>query len=450
MAIAGFAAVAWRRLLCHHSSCGTRLPFRRRGGKLRLRFALAVVGVMGGMPVMANVEPRPVVVGAEVLAREGFARLAGKRVGLIANQTSLANGQHLADLLHQAPGVTLAAILAPEHGFRGAVEAGARVGASSDASTGVAIYSLYGRSKKPTPAMLSGLDALLFDIQDIGTRYYTYISTLGLAMQAAATARIPFIVLDRPNPLGGEYVSGFVLEPALRSFVGQYPMPIVHGMTVGEIARMIKGEGWLPGLEHLDLEVVAVEGWQRAMRWPQTQRSWVPTSPNIPSFESALLYPGIGLVGELDVNEGRGTATPFAAFGGPWCKAERLLARLRASGLAGVGFEATRYVPRSIDGVAKHPRFVGQTVSGVRLVVTDTARIAPLDLGMHVLAALAAEARASGHPRLIHNLAMFHALAGSKRLYRLLQGGSDGPAIVAAWAHEVELFKDRRAKYLLY
>jgi len=415
-----------------------------------VRLALVVVGVMGSMPAEAREDPRSVVVGAEVLAAGKFAMLAGKRVGLIANQTSLANGEHLADLLHSAPGIKLAAILAPEHGFRGALEAGAPVGTSVDQRTGVTVYSLYGRSKKPTPAMLRGLDLLVFDIQDIGTRYYTYISTLGLAMQAAAAARIPFIVLDRPNPLGGEYVSGFVLEQALRSFVGQYPMPIVHGMTVGEIARMIKGEGWLAGLEHLDLRVVALEGWRRHMRWPQTARPWVPTSPNIPSFESALLYPGIGLVGELDINEGRGTASPFAVFAAPWLNGERLLARLKASGLTGVQFEAVSYVPISIAGVAKHPRFVGQLVHGVRLVVSDAERIEPLEVGMEVLAALTAEARASGHGRLVQNLAMFHALAGSKQLYRLLQAGRDGRAIVAAWQREVAHFKDRRTKYLMY
>jgi uncharacterized protein YbbC (DUF1343 family) len=404
---------------------------------------------MASMPAVAKVPPRFVVVGGEVLAASQFAMLAGKRVALIANQTSLANGQHLADLLHGTPEVRLAAILAPEHGFRGTAEAGATVRHGKDAKTGAPIYSLYGRSKKPSLAMLKDVDVLLFDIQDIGTRFYTYISTLGLAMQAAAAARIPFIVLDRPNPLGGEYVSGFVLERSLRSFVGQYPLPIVHGLTVGEIARMIKGEAWLDGLEHLDLKVVTMQGWQRAMRWPETQRTWVPTSPNIPSFESALLYPGIGIVGETEVNEGRGTGQPFTAFGAPWLDAPRLVQRLESSALAGVRLEATRYVPASIDGVAKHPRFVGQTISGVRLSVTDADRLAPLELGMHVLAALAAEAKASGVP-LIANVTMLHALAGTKRLYRLLMAGQDAGSIIAAWGDEVAQFKALRAKYLLY
>jgi uncharacterized protein YbbC (DUF1343 family) len=402
------------------------------------------------MPASANVPPGRVVVGAEVLSATRFASLAGKRVGLIANQTSLAHGSHLADLLRAAPGVTLTALLAPEHGLRGAVEAGARVGNTLDAKTGVPVYSLYGHSRKPTPSMLRGIDVLLFDVQDIGARFYTYISTLGLAMQAAAAAKIPFIVLDRPNPLGGEYVAGFVLERSLRSFVGQYPIPIVHGLTVGELARMIKGEAWLDGLERLDLEVVRLENWQRTMRWPDTQLSWVPTSPNIPTFESALLYSGIGFVGEMTFNEGRGTATPFSVFGAPWVTAPRLLARLAAHPLAGLRIEAARYVPKSIAGVATQPRFLGEDVQGVRLIVTDPARVEPLEVGMHVLAALVAEARAAGQRRLIPNRAMFHALAGSRRLYRLLLSGSDGSAIVAAWRAEVEAFRVRRAKYLLY
>jgi len=333
--------------------------FIRGQRQLVLGLVLAVVGGLCSMPAMANVSPRPVIVGAEVLLARQFAPLAGKRVGLIANQTSLANGSHLADLLKAAPGVTLAAILAPEHGFRGAIEAGASVRHAIDEKTGVPVWSLYGRARKPTPAMLRGIDALLFDVQDIGARFYTYISTLGLAMQAAAAAKIPFIVLDRPNPLGGDYVAGFVLEGSLRSFVGQYPIPIVHGLTVGEIARMIKGEAWLEGLQQLDLEVVKMENWQRTMRWPETQLAWVPTSPNIPTFQSALLYPGIGLVGETNVNEGRGTATPFAVFGAPWLAAPRLMAQLERTPLAGVRFEAASYVPVSIPGVAKRPRFVG-------------------------------------------------------------------------------------------
>jgi uncharacterized protein YbbC (DUF1343 family) len=394
--------------------------------------------------------PGPVTTGAEVLVGDRFHLLAGKRVGLVTNQTGRVGEAHLADLLARAANVKLAAILAPEHGFRGEAEAGAKVGDAVDARTGVPVFSLYGASKKPTPRMLRDIDVLVFDIQDIGTRFYTYISTMGLAMQAAAEARIPFVVLDRPNPLGGDYVSGFVLEPPLASFVGQYPIPIVHGLTVGELARMIRGERWLPGLDRLELSVVAMRGWRRAMRWPELRRPWVPTSPNIPTFEAALVYPGMGVVGEALVNEGRGTPTPFSLLGAPWLDGGRLVAHLEALRLPGVRFERAGFTPRSIPSVATHPRFARKPLDGVRIVVTDRARFEPLEAGMHVLAALAAEARGRGKAPLIANLSMFYAIAGTKRLRRMLAEGRDGHAIVAAWQAEVARFRARRAPYLLY
>ncbi|MCB1546552.1 MAG: DUF1343 domain-containing protein [Hyphomicrobiaceae bacterium] len=395
--------------------------------------------------------PGPVtLVGAELLVASSFAALSGKRVGLVTNQTGLAHGRHLADLLHDAPNVRLAAILAPEHGFRGTVEAGAKVRDGVDPRTRAPVHSLYGATRRPTPAMLAGLDVLVFDIQDIGARFYTYISTMGLAMQAAARARLPFVVLDRPNPLGGTYVSGFVCEPGLTSFVGQYPIPIVHGMTVGELAGMIKAEGWLDGLSGLDLSVIKCQGWSRDARWPATQRAWVPTSPNIPSFEAALVYPGIGIVGETEVNEGRGTPTPFSLVGAPWLDAPRMVTRLAKAGLPGIDFEAVSYTPRSIPNVALRPRFVGQAVTGVRVVVRDVARYTPLEVGMHVLAAVAAEARAKGVAPLISNLAMFHKIAGTKRLHRFVDGGSDGHAMIEAWQGEVRRFSELRSRHLLY
>ena len=394
--------------------------------------------------------PQPFATGADVLAASGFAALADKRVGLITNQTGRVGAEHLADALSKAPNLKLAAIFSPEHGFRGKAEAGASVRSGVDAKTGVPIHSLYGATRKPTQAMLRNVDVLVFDIQDVGARFYTYISTMGLAMQAAAAARIPFVVLDRPNPLGGEYVSGFVLEPALRSFVGQYPIPIVHGLTVGELARMIKAEKWLDGLDTLELSVVEMQGWRRSMRWPQTERAWVTTSPNIPTFESALVYPGIGIVGEAEVSEGRGTPTPFSLFGAPWIDGPRTVARLNALGLPGVTFQRATFTPRSIAGVATRPRFEGTSLHGVRVVATDVARIEPLEVGMYVLSAIAAEARSKGVTPLFANLKMFHAIAGTKRLHQMLAAGSDGATIIAAWQGEAAQFKALRARYFLY
>ena len=398
----------------------------------------------------AAVPSARVLTGADVLVASRYQAIAGKRVGLISNQTARVGGEHLADLLSQAPNVKLTAIFAPEHGFRGDAEAGAPLGDGTDAKTGVPVYSLYGASRKPTLAMLRNVEVLLFDIQDVGARFYTYISTMGLAMAAAAKAHIPFIVLDRPNPLGGDYVSGFVLEPRLRSFVGQYPIPIVHGLTVGELARMIKGERWLAGVQHLDLRVVEMQGWQRSMRWPQTQHAWVATSPNIPTFDSALVYPGMGLVGEARVSEGRGTPTPFCVFGAPWLDAPRLIARLNALGLPGVAFATANFTPRSIKATATNPRFAGQSIAGVRLVITDAQRIEPLEVGMHVLSLIAGEARAKGIKELFTNPAFFNAIAGTRRLHRMLSAGNSAGDIIAAWQGELAQFKAERTRYLIY
>lgn len=396
-------------------------------------------------------DPARVKAGAEVLADSNFAALVGKRVALITNQTGLVYGDHLVDLLHKTPDVWLTAILGPEHGFRGTVEAGDAVADGVDPATGVRVFSLYGKTKKPTRDMLRDTDILAFDIQDIGARFYTYISTMGLAMQAAREAGIPFVVLDRPNPLGGDYVSGHILEKRFKSFVGQYPIPVIHGLTAGELAGMIKGEGWLDGLQDLDLRVIQMQGWRRAMKWPETRRQWVATSPNIPTFKSALVYPGIGVVGETQlVNEGRGMPEPFTRFGAPWLDGGRMASRLNALALPGVHFEAVRYTPKSIPNVAANPLFVGRAVQGVRIDVRNAAVVEPLEIGVHVLVLLIAEARARGIKKLFAKPAWFHVIAGTKRLHNMLVQGATGQAIILSWRAEVDAFKGQRQAYLLY
>ncbi len=423
------------------------------------RGLLALIAMMG-MVVMSNspalsaaqssAQGSAVETGAKVLARSGFAMLSGKRVGLITNQTGRVGDRHLVDLMAEADNVHLTAIYAPEHGFRGDVEAGKKVSGRVDEKTGIRVFSLYGDTRKPTQSMLRNIDVLVFDIQDIGVRFYTYISTMGLAMQAAAEKGIPFIVLDRPNPLGGTYVSGFVLNPRYTSFVGQYPLPIVHGMTVGELALMIKGQAWLSGLKKLDLLVIKLEGWNRALRWQDLGRDWVATSPNIPSFESALLYPGIGIVGETAVNEGRGTDGPFTRFGAPWLDAEKLAQRLSALRLPGVRFEATVYKPRSIPGVAANPRHLKERVRAVRVFITDPDAVEPLEIGMHALAFLVPEAQKAGVRKFFPNRRMFHLISGDGRLLRQLRAGWSGSRIIASWQDELARFKEKRRRYLIY
>ena len=379
-----------------------------------------------------------------LLAASGFAALAGKRVGLITNQTGRVGGEHLADLLSKAPGLKLAAIFAPEHGFRGKAEAGASVRGGVDAKTGVPILSLYGATRKPTQAMLRNVDVLVFDIQDVGARFYTYISTMGLAMQAAAAARIPFVVLDRPNPLGGEYVSGFVLEPSLRSFVGQYPIPIVHGLTVGELARMIKGEALARGPRRARVERRRDAGLAAVHALAADRARVGRHQPEHPDLRG-----GTGLSRHRHRRRSRGQRG--ARHADALLAIRRALARC---GAHGGQTECARPSRRDVSDGDLHaaldprrrraPAFRGHEPDGVRVAVTDVALVEPLEIGMHALAAIAAAARAKGVTPLFANLKMLHAIAGTRRLLRMLDSGSDGSAIIAAWQSEVAQFKALR------
>ncbi len=391
-----------------------------------------------------------VTTGAARLAAGGFASLRGKRVGLLTNHTGRVGAERLIDLMARAPGVTLAAILTPEHGLTGTAEAGAKVTGGVDTATGIKVHSLYGSAYKPTPEMLAGLDVLVFDMQDIGTRFYTYISTMGLAMQAAAASSLPFVVLDRPNPLGGDDVSGFMLDKAFASFVGRFEIPLAHAMTVGELALMIKGERLLPGLERLALEVVQMQGWRRDMRWPKTGLPWVPTSPNIPTFATALAYAGTGLFEATVASEGRGTDAPFLLLGHPSVDAVSIVRQVRAAKLPGMKIEPASAKPRVIQGVATSPRFKGRDIPAVRLGIEDIARFRPVETGIHLLVAFSDSLRAAGAGALVADAKAFDRLAGSNRLRVALEAGLRAEAIVATWQDEVARFVERRNRYLAY
>ena len=413
--------------------------------------ASSSIPAMAEKPSAPPVTTSPkVTTGAEALVASGFATLVGKRVGLITNHTGRVGAERLIDVLARAPNVKLTAILTPEHGLGGTVEAGAKVRSTRDKATGLAVYSLYGATSKPTPEMLVGLDVLVFDMQDIGVRYYTYISTMGLAMQAAAAASLKFVVLDRPNPLGGDYVAGFVRERGLASFVGLYPIPQVHGLTAGELARMLKGDGHLRGLANLDLEVVPLAGWQRAMLWPDTGLDWVATSPNIPTFETALVYAGTGLFEQTAASEGRGTASPFLLIGHPAIDGTQAARGLNAAGLAGVRFEAARFTPRPIAGVATKPRYAGAEIAGIRIVVTDQRAFRAVETAVHMLAIIDAQVRARGSVGIVENPDEFAKISGSRSLLDLLDQGTPAARIIATWGPEVAEFKRKRARYLLY
>jgi uncharacterized protein YbbC (DUF1343 family) len=388
-------------------------------------------------------------VGGKVLHDGGYEFLQGKSAGLITNYTAVVDGVHLADLMYADGKVRLAALFAPEHGLRGLKEDGVRFAEILDDKTGVPVYSLYGKVKKPIPEMMSGLDFVLFDIQDIGARFYTFISTMGFAMQAAAEAHIPFVVLDRPNPLGGEYFAGPVLEMGCRSFVGEYPIPVAHGLTVGELALMIKGERMLPGLEILDLRVIRMEGWRRGMRWPDTGLDWVKTSPNIPDFESALVYSGMCFFEGTAVSEGRGTLEPFKVIGFPGINAGKIAEQLNSRNLPGVKFEAVLFTPRSIPGMSSYPKFQDREIPGIKIDIIDHHVYQPVETGIHLICALYGSLGNEDREHFFRQKG-FDQLAGTDRLRNAIENGSSPEEIIGSWKEERERFAEKRRKYLLY
>jgi uncharacterized protein YbbC (DUF1343 family) len=326
--------------------------------------------------------PSVVLVGADILCSSRMDLLAGKRVGVITNPSArLASGTHLVDALLQR-GAAVTVLFGPEHGIRGSAAAGSAVRDTIDVQTGLPVYSLYGAVRAPTPAMLDRVDILVYDIQDAGVRFYTYISTMIFSMEAAALRGIPFIVLDRPDPLGGLMVDGPVLPDSLRSFVGPLPIPVVYGMTPGELAVMANAEGWLRGGAHADLIVVPMEGWTRGMRWGATGREWIPPSPNLPSAEASEVYPAMCFLEATNFSEGRGTPEPFLTFGAPFVQTgQRVVDVLSAAGLKGVIFRPCEFTPTT----SKH---AGILCRGARISMEASEVVEPVFTGLTVLSAL--------------------------------------------------------------
>ena len=385
--------------------------------------------------------------GLDVLIENNFVTLAGKNIGLVTNQTAVArDGRHAIDVLHQARACNLVALFGPEHGIRGSEEAGQSLTSGKDAKTGLPIFSLYGAIKKPTKEMLSGIDVLVFDIQDVGTRFYTYISTMSLAMEAAAENNIEFIVLDRPNPIGGVVVEGPVLKPAFKSFVGVHEIALRHGMTIGELAILFNEQGWLAGGMRAKLNVVRMKNWRRDWYFDQTGLKWVKPSPNMVSVNTALFYPGMGLLEATNVSEGRGTDHPFELFGAPWIDALKLQQKLQQAHIPAVKTDTTSFIPVDIPGVATNPKYKNQKCYGLDLTVTDRERFLSVRFGLEVLCAI----RDLYPQQFSLKERWMNLLTGTSEVYRDLHDGRSAQEIVAKWQPDLEQFKKLRQKYLLY
>jgi len=392
-------------------------------------------------------EPEHVLTGLDVLLQMDYGPLQGKTVGVITNHTAVSrSGQHLVDLLHAAPNVTLQAIFAPEHGFRGQSQGGTAIPGSLDSATGVPIYSLYGANREPTAEMLAGIDILVFDIQDVGARFYTYISTMGYVLEAGAKYHIPVMILDRPNPIG-RLADGNVLDPGYESFVGRYQIPIQYGLTMGELARMIVGEGLISELGPVELHVVECAGWSGRRVWSETDLNWLSPSPNMHNTNETLTYPGLCLLEGVRISEGRGTNFPFEYIGAPYMDGPQLARALLATGLQGFTVEPVDYTPVDLPGVAMNPIFEGERVHGVYIRVTDPAVFRPVDLLINLLV-ISKELypadfgwRSKRGP---------DRLWGGPELREMVDAGNSVQEIKATYQNELQDFLRLREKYIIY
>lgn len=370
--------------------------------------------------------------GIDVLVDENFNPLAGLRVGLITNHSGIDSmGRRTVDLLHQAPGVKLVSIFSPEHGFFGNAEG--KVSSMKEPFTGLPIYSLYGNVSRPTQKMLIGLDALVFDIQDAGARFYTYITTMGYAMEGCAKKGIPFYVLDRPNPINALLVQGPILDSNLRSFAGYFPLPIRHGMTVGELAKMFNGEKKIG----VKLHVVKMRGYERTHWYDETGLLWVSPSPNLRTLIEAILYPGVAMVEGSNVSVGRGTTTPFELLGAPWMNGEELAAYLNQRKIKGLQFMPVEFTPNS-------SRFKNQLCHGVQIVLHDRQVLDSPALGIEIASALYRL-----YPQSFQ-LDKTLGLIGSHEVLEAIKDGQDPTSIGQKWQEPLDQFCKLRSKYLLY
>ncbi|HEX5704416.1 MAG TPA: exo-beta-N-acetylmuramidase NamZ domain-containing protein [Pyrinomonadaceae bacterium] len=384
-------------------------------------------------PAPAIVPDAQVLTGIDVLERDGFKQLSGMKIGLITNHTGRNRaGRSTIDVLFKAPGVKLVALFSPEHGIRGLLDEN-KISDGKDEQTGLPIYSLYGESRRPKPEHLKDLDALVFDIQDVGARFYTYISTLGYAMEEAAKVKLPVYVLDRANPINGLDVEGPIADSDKFSFVVYHALPVRHGMTVGELARLFNEQRKIGA----DVRVIKMENWRRTMWFDSTNLTWVNPSPNMRSLTQATLYPGVGLLETTNVSVGRGTDTPFEVLGAPWLDGQPLANYLNARQIAGVRFVPVRFTPKS--SVHKD-----QECGGINIIATDRTRLQSVSMGIELAAAL----------RHLHpsdwQIDKFNRLLANGDIFERVKRGDPPDSIIRSWATPLDQFKLARARVLLY
>ncbi len=383
--------------------------------------------------------------GADVLVSEKLDLIKGKRVGLIVNHTAvLSNGKHLVDALNENNEVIVAALFGPEHGVRG--DTTGAVEDAIDQKTGIPLFSLYGKTYRPSKEMLEGIDVLIYDIQDVGARFYTYISTLGHVMEAAAENEIPIIVLDRPNPIRTDYIDGPVTDDTMKSFVAYAKIPIAYGVTIGELADMYNDESWLANDLKADLTVLKMKGWKHNMWYDQTGLTWIKPSPNMPFLSTAVVYTGTCLFEGTNVSEGRGTDKPFELIGSPWIDAAKVASELNSLNISGVEFEVQKYTPTIRPGNVRPPKYNDELCNGIYLKITDRDKFEPVKTGIYLLWSIK-----KNHPdKFEWRINSIDRLSGTVQVRKMLDGGKSPEEIFSTWEKNLNIFKAIREKYLLY
>jgi len=370
--------------------------------------------------------------GLDVLAAQKFAPLRGKHVGLITNHTGVdSQGRSTAELLSHVPSVQLVALFSPEHGLAGRKDE--KVPSSKDPSTGLPVYSLYGETRRPTDEMLNGIDALVFDVQDAGVRFYTYTATMAYCMEEAAKRKIAFFVLDRPNLVGGEIIEGPILDADKTNFVGYYSLPVRYALTIGELAQLFNAENHIGA----DLHVITMRNWHRNYFFESTGIKWIPPSPNLRTIKGSILYPGIEILQSAGVSVGRGTQTPFEEFGAPWMNGDEVAAALNARNLPGVRFAGQLFIP--IAGL-----YSGQRCGGVSIKITDRFKVRSMRMGLEIGAILG-----KLYPKQFEVSKMIE-LVGNADSMQQLQSGVPPEKIVQSWSESLTAFDQIRRKYFLY
>jgi len=419
----------------------SRVPAHSYFSSLALVSFLCVFFLSASSPIAAQTRAKAgksrghagrVQTGLDVLEAEKFALLRGKHVGLITNHTGLDYQERTTiNVLAHAPGVQVVALFSPEHGIAG--HSDEKLASSKDASTGLPIFSLYGDHLRPTDEMLQGIDALVFDVQDAGVRFYTYTTTMAYCMEEAAKRKIAFFVLDRPNPLNGDIIEGPMLDGDKTSFVGYYPLPVRYGLTIGELAQFLNTENHI----NADLHVIPMKNWHRNYFFESTGLKWIPPSPNLRTLKGSLLYPGLEILQNAGVSVGRGTEAPFEEFGAPWINGEDIAEILNAKGLPGVHFANQPFIP--VSGL-----YAGQRCGGVGVRVTDRAALRSMRVGLEIAATMHKK-----YPSQF-DVTKILFLMGSDSTIQQLQSGTPVNEIIASWAKALAAYDATRRRYFLY